>query len=128
MKKLLIASTLVLIVILGFWSTRSQPSQPTSTATPLPNATVSAKPSPTISATSFTAAQVAQHNSAASCYTIINASVYDLTSFVSQHPGGDRAILSICGVDGTASFEQQHGGSRRQETLLAPMKIGVLVH
>jgi hypothetical protein len=74
----------------------------------------------------YTMAQVAQHANASSCYTAINGSVYDLTSFVNQHPGGAGAILSLCGRDGTASFEAQHGGQRRPESELASLKIGTL--
>lgn len=75
----------------------------------------------------FTMAQVAAHNSAASCYSAISGSVYDLTSFVSQHPGGSAAIKSLCGVDGTASYNAQHGGARRPTNELAPLKIGTLI-
>lgn len=74
----------------------------------------------------YTMQQVAEHNSAASCYTAINGSVYDLTPFITQHPGGRAAILSLCGVDGTSAFEAQHGGQRRPERELATLRIGTL--
>jgi cytochrome b involved in lipid metabolism len=74
----------------------------------------------------YTLAQLATHNSSASCYSAINGSVYDLTSFVSHHPGGAAAIKSLCGVDGTAAYNGQHGGSRRPANELASLKIGVL--
>ena len=75
---------------------------------------------------SYTMAQVAAHNSASSCYTAINGSVYDLTSFVSQHPGGASRILSLCGIDGTAAYSSQHGSARRPANELASLKIGTL--
>ncbi len=71
-------------------------------------------------------AQVKQHNSASSCYTAINGSVYDVTSWINQHPGGASAILSLCGTDGSAAFDAQHGGQRRPESELASFKIGAL--
>jgi cytochrome b involved in lipid metabolism len=74
----------------------------------------------------FTMTQVAAHKSSASCYTVISGEVYDLTSWISQHPGGSSAILSICGVDGTAAFNGQHGGQSRPASELAGFKIGVL--
>lgn len=74
----------------------------------------------------YTMAQVAQHNNATSCYSVISGSVYDLTMWVNLHPGGRQAILSICGVDGTAPFMAQHHGAPRQMTILARYKIGVL--
>lgn len=74
----------------------------------------------------FTMADVAAHNSRTSCYTAINGSVYDLTNWISQHPGGPAPILSLCGTDGTAAFTAQHGGQRRPEQELATLKIGTL--
>ena len=74
----------------------------------------------------ITMAEVAKHNSAASCYTAISGSVYDLTAWVNQHPGGKEAILSLCGTDGTAAFKNQHGGQKKQEDTLATYKIGLL--
>lgn len=81
----------------------------------------------TVTATSFTMAQVAQHASAASCYTVVSGSVYDVTAFVTKHPGGQSAIKSMCGVDGTAAFSAQHGGQGSPASTLAKYKIGVLV-
>jgi len=77
-------------------------------------------------AASFTMQQVAAHNSAASCYSAISGSVYDLTPFIGRHPGGAAAIKSLCGVDGTAAFTGQHGGQGRPVSELASLKIGVL--
>lgn len=77
-------------------------------------------------ASMYTMAQVAAHNTKASCYTAISGYVYDLTSFVSNHPGGQAAIASICGVDGTSAFSGQHGGQGRPANELAGLKIGVV--
>lgn len=54
----------------------------------------------------FTAAEVAQHSSEDDCWTIINESVYDITSYVPRHPGGDE-ILRACGTNGTSLFESR---------------------
>ncbi len=72
-------------------------------------------------------AQVAQHKTEADCYTAISGAVYDLTAFVTKHPGGDRAIFKICGIDGTSAFQNQHGGQQKQMELLVTFKIGVVV-
>ena len=77
-------------------------------------------------ATSFTAAQVAAHDSASSCWTIIDANVYDLTQWIAQHPGGPQAIQGLCGRDGTATFRGQHGTAQRQADILVTFKIGAL--
>lgn len=74
----------------------------------------------------FTLAQVATHNTATSCYSIVSGNVYDLTSYVSAHPGGN-IILAICGKDGTSSFTTQHGGQANPASVLASRKIGTFV-
>lgn len=61
-----------------------------------------------------------------SCLTIINGGVYDLTSWIAQHPGGEEKILSICGKDGSTLFNDQHGGQRKPENILEKFKIGSL--
>ena len=76
--------------------------------------------------TSYTMAQVATHASASSCWTAINSNVYDVTTWINKHPGGAQAILSLCGKDGSAAFNDQHGGQRRPENELASFKIGAL--
>lgn len=76
--------------------------------------------------TSYTMADVATHNNAQSCWVTINGGVYDLTTWISRHPGGQAAILSLCGKDGTEAFNKMHGGKERPEQQLASFKIGVL--
>lgn len=70
--------------------------------------------------------EVAKHSTRESCYAIISGNVYDLTSWIPQHPGGEQRILSICGTDGTAKFSRQHGGSAKPPLVLAGFKIGSL--
>lgn len=55
---------------------------------------------------SFTLTQVAEHSTANDCWTIVNGNVYDITSYVPRHPGGD-GILAACGTDGTSLFTQR---------------------
>jgi cytochrome b involved in lipid metabolism len=80
----------------------------------------------TSSTDTFTAAQVATHNSAQSCWTIIDGNVYDLTQWIPAHPGGEAAILSICGIDGSSAFHGEHDHAQEQEDILTTFQIGVL--
>lgn len=80
----------------------------------------------TTGAPTFTASDVASHNGAASCYTIISGVVYDVTAFVNMHPGGKGAILSICGVDGTEKFMNKHHGGVKFMNILVRYKVGTL--
>lgn len=116
--------------------TADGPAKPAGTpaTTPVPGTKPSSQPTPAPTPASkptqqpgtYTLAQVATHNSATSCYTAINGSVYDVTPFIRQHPGGMGAILSLCGRDGTSAFEGQHGGQGRPAAELATFKIGTL--
>jgi cytochrome b involved in lipid metabolism len=42
---------------------------------------------------------------------IIGGKVYDLTSFIGIHPGGQGQIIPYCGRDGTTAFATQNRGS-----------------
>lgn len=76
-------------------------------------------PAPAPAPTGITKAEVATHATESSCWSIISGSVYDLTDYVSRHPGGKSRILGICGKDGTRSFEGQHGGESKPERILS---------
>lgn len=78
------------------------------------------------SGSGYTMAQVATHNSAQSCWSAIDKSVYNLTPWINQHPGGSDKILALCGKDGTAAFQQQHGGQSRPAQELASLRVGTL--
>ncbi|MBX4206442.1 cytochrome b5 domain-containing protein [Candidatus Parcubacteria bacterium] len=75
---------------------------------------------------SITLAQVAAHNSRTSCWAVIGGFVYDLTSWIPHHPGGEQAILQLCGTDGTAKFNGQHGSDATAKATLSGFKIGTL--
>lgn len=74
----------------------------------------------------ITRADVAMHASRESCWSIISGNVYDLTSWVPQHPGGEGAILKICGTDGSVAYDGKHGGAAKQAAILTGFKIGVV--
>lgn len=74
----------------------------------------------------FSADEVARHSTASDCWTIIDGNVYDVTPFVSRHPGGTEAIAALCGGDGTAEFGGQHGSDSAPNDQLESLKIGIL--
>ncbi|PIR89457.1 MAG: hypothetical protein COU07_00970 [Candidatus Harrisonbacteria bacterium CG10_big_fil_rev_8_21_14_0_10_40_38] len=82
--------------------------------------------SPTAMEEGISSADVAKHNSKTSCWTIIDGKVYDLTEWIGQHPGGQQAILSLCGKDGTEAFRNQHDHNKKQENLLVGFYKGDL--
>ena len=108
----------------GAVATPSKPVAPTKNPVATPPAS---QPTAQPAANTFTLADVATHNSASSCYAAVSGSVYDLTSWISEHPGGTRAILGMCGRDATSAFIAQHGGQARPASELAAFQIGTLV-
>jgi cytochrome b involved in lipid metabolism len=76
--------------------------------------------------TFYSLAEVQKHNSKESCWSIVRGEVYDLTSWIANHPGGEKAILNICGKDGTKNFENKHGGKTQPEETLKKFRIGKL--
>eukprot|EP00241_Pyramimonas_parkeae_P010014 CAMPEP_0114242572 /NCGR_PEP_ID=MMETSP0058-20121206/10252_1 /TAXON_ID=36894 /ORGANISM="Pyramimonas parkeae, CCMP726" /LENGTH=129 /DNA_ID=CAMNT_0001355203 /DNA_START=42 /DNA_END=431 /DNA_ORIENTATION=- len=51
----------------------------------------------------FSKQEVSQHNSREDIWVILNNKVYDISSYVEEHPGGD-AILNNAGGDNTKEF------------------------
>lgn len=94
----------------------------------------SAGPSPSPTATEpgsdgaedISMAEVAQHDDSASCWAAIEGTVYDLTDWITQHPGGPDRILGICGTDASAQFSAQHSGQAEPTAQLTEFAIGAL--
>jgi len=57
----------------------------------------------------LTSAEVASHNTLQNCWLIISGKVYEVTSYVFNHPGGANAISPYCGKDGTQAFSTKGG-------------------
>ena len=72
----------------------------------------------------FTANEVAQHNSAESCWVVLYGHVYDVTSFLSQHPGGSKIIISLAGQDATEEYDPVHPPGTLEENLSPEAKLG----
>ena len=49
--------------------------------------------------------EISKHNSTQSCWLLIAGKVYDVTSGIISHPGGEKAIISNCGTDATEAFD-----------------------
>lgn len=91
---ILVAITVVVIGGFGVWKLTSKNS-------PAPEVTVTSESNKT-----YTTAEVAEHKTQSDCWTTIRGNVYDITTYVSSHPGGSQ-ILDACGQDATSLFEQR---------------------
>jgi hypothetical protein len=49
--------------------------------------------------------EIGDHNSAEDCWVVIKKQVYDITTFLDEHPGGKDIILEYAGKDATEAFE-----------------------
>ena len=84
-----------------------------------------ASPAATCKMQRYTLANIKQNNGASKCWTSLYGVVYDLTSYVSKHPGGS-VILTLCGTNGTSKFDAKHGVSLLQKKGFASSIIGRL--
>ncbi len=78
---------------------------------------------------SYTLADISTHSTSSDCWMAIEGNVYDVTSYISQHPGRDT-ILEGCGIDATDLFTGKsrlgklHSSAAR--ALLKNMLVGTL--
>ncbi|MBP6997346.1 MAG: cytochrome b5 domain-containing protein [Phycicoccus sp.] len=98
--------------------------EPATSASPSATASESAS---TSAPAGYTLDQVAEHATAVSCWATINGDVYDLTTWIQQHPGGENAIRSICGLDASVAFNNEHGHQDEPNEELTQFWIGPLL-
>jgi len=58
--------------------------------------------------TGYPMEEVAKHNTKADCWVVVAGQVLDVTKFLSEHPGGELAILTFAGKDATEEFNMIH--------------------
>ena len=75
----------------------------------------------------YSAAEVSVHSTDSDCWVIIRGSVYNVTKFLHQHPGGAAALSrkGRGGLDVTSHFERI-GHSAHARSLLESMRVGIL--
>ena len=74
----------------------------------------------------FTLEEVTRHSSADDCWTVVDGSVYDLTSFIRRHPGGAEQVLRMCGKDGSEYFLEEHSDQKEPNSWLETLLIGTV--
>lgn len=68
--------------------------------------------------------EIKTHNLKSDCWSIVNANVYNLTSYVKSHPGGASVIANICGKDGSKAFVNQHNTQGKPNNVLSSFLLG----
>merc|ERR1719149_62749 len=56
----------------------------------------------------YTLEEVAKHTTKGDCWVVVAGQVLNVTSFLSEHPGGELAILTFAGKDATEEFNMIH--------------------
>ncbi|KAJ5316738.1 hypothetical protein PENANT_c016G09550 [Penicillium antarcticum] len=73
----------------------------------------------------FTFQEIAEHNTKKDLYLIVHDKVYDCTSFVDEHPGGEEVLLDVGGQDSTEAFEDV-GHSDEAREILDGLLVGTV--
>ena len=73
----------------------------------------------------ISAEEVATHNTAEDCWTVLRGKVDNLTPYVNFHPGGDKILKAVLGRDCTKLFDKYHKWVNG-EYMLEKCKVGVL--
>jgi cytochrome b involved in lipid metabolism len=94
--------------------------------TPSTTAKTSPTPTPTVAPTAYTMEEVKKRNTAASCWSVIDGNIYDLTKWIPLHRGGPQAITFLCGKDGTSSFKAQHANQSSPVSTLSRYLVAPL--
>ncbi|OGD68778.1 hypothetical protein A2996_00970 [Candidatus Campbellbacteria bacterium RIFCSPLOWO2_01_FULL_34_15] len=62
------------------------------------------------------ASVVAQHNKQSDCWMVVDGKVYNITSYMTAHPGGTQTLVSSCGKEATDLFAGILGGHKHSGT------------
>ncbi len=123
-------ASLAMTVVVGHtgataaWKERiAEPAPITSDVSPAPSGTTGGTASGQLI---LSAQEVAKHNSASDCWSVVKGNVYNLTSYIQRHPGGQSALKNICGKDGSAAFTNQHNNQGKPNNVLQGFLIGAL--
>ncbi len=74
----------------------------------------------------FSLSEVALHATPDDCWSVVNGNVYELTQWINEHPGGSGPVESMCGVDASTPFNNQHNVQGEPEAALADFQIGTV--
>ncbi|KAL5118619.1 hypothetical protein ACEQ8H_003470 [Pleosporales sp. CAS-2024a] len=73
----------------------------------------------------FTYSDVSEHNTKKDLYIVVHDKVYNASSFVDEHPGGEEVLLDVGGQDSTEAFEDV-GHSDEAREILEGLLVGTL--
>lgn len=121
MRKLFIVSTAIFwLAVAGFWLASLRPASE-------PVRAVSTMMEPAVK--NYSLEEVAVHGSEGDCWMAIDDMVYDITTYLPDHPSEPELILPWCGKEATQAWQTKGKGrphSSRANQLLEKYRIGAL--
>ncbi|KAF5178999.1 cytochrome b5 [Thalictrum thalictroides] len=69
--------------------------------------------------------EAGEHNTRDDCWVVVDGKVYDVSSYLDEHPGGDDVLLRATGKDATDEFNDA-GHSKDAIQLMEEFCIGEL--
>lgn len=60
---------------------------------------------------------VAKHKCKNDCWILIHGKVYDISTFMDEHPGGDNVLLAVTGKDASIDFEDVNHSKDAKELM-----------
>ncbi|CAF9918362.1 MAG: hypothetical protein GOMPHAMPRED_001500 [Gomphillus americanus] len=73
----------------------------------------------------LTYAEVAEHKTKKDLYVVVHDKIYNASSFIDEHPGGEEVLMDVAGQDATDAFEDV-GHSDEAREILDGLIIGSL--
>ena len=70
--------------------------------------------------------ELQKHNRPEDCWIIVHSKVYDVSSFLSEHPGGPAIIMKFAGGDATTAYDEIHAPGILEETLDKGLFMGLI--
>jgi len=125
-------SSFILTILVGHsgaeatWKYRIAESQATVLEDSSSNSSSTPKANTPTGTLNLSNSEIKTHNSKSDCWSIVNGNVYNLTSYVQNHPGGASVIANICGKDGSKAFINQHNSQSKPNNVLDSFLLGPL--
>jgi len=73
----------------------------------------------------YTYSDVSEHATKKDLFVVVHDKVYNASSFVDEHPGGEEVLLDVGGQDATEAFEDV-GHSDEAREILEGLLVGTL--
>ncbi|WEW55506.1 cytochrome b2 [Emydomyces testavorans] len=70
--------------------------------------------------------EIAAHSTPSDCWIVVDNQIWDVTDFVSEHPGGSAIILKYAGRDATQAYSDSHAPNIIRDNLTPDKLKGVL--